>query len=194
MFVGGRFSIKLVIQFILVAIILYLLAGRSLVFQDGMEAFSARWETATTDNGGFKEAIIDRVFEGLFGSFKEVKYSGLGTGFSTNVGQKLLTQEVGFGASEGEWGRILYDNGFILGSLMIGYRIALASTIVFASFRAWRRRSPISLLFASACFLLVLNGQWGQTATLGAAVIGGGIALAAASDGKTGVSRSRPEH
>jgi hypothetical protein len=191
MFVGGRFSIKLVIQFILVAIVLYVLAGRSLVFQDGMEAFSARWETATTDNGGFKVAIVDRVLEGLFGSFSEVKYSGLGTGFSTNVGQKSLTQEVGFGASEGEWGRLLYDNGFILGSLLICYRIALASSIIFASFRAWQRRSTLSLLFASACFLLLLNGQWGQTSTLGSAVIGGGLTLAAASDAGAASSSKR---
>jgi hypothetical protein len=186
---GGRFSIKLIIQFALVAVILTWLAGKSLIFQDGMEAFSARWEGATTEQGGFQEAIVDRVLEDLFGSFAGVKYSGLGTGFSTNVGQKILTEEVGFGASEGEWGRLLYDNGFILGSLLIGYRIALACTIVFASFRAWRRRSTLSLLFASACFPIILNGQWGQTTTLGSAIIGGGLALAAASNAKISVPK-----
>jgi hypothetical protein len=182
MLVGGRFSIKLVFQFALVAVILFFLAGQSSIFQDGMEAFNARWETATTDQGGFQEAIVDRLLNDLFGSFSGVTYSGLGTGFSTNVGQKSLTGYVGFGASEGEWGRLLYDNGFILGSVMIGYRIALVGTIVFASLRAWRRRSPLALLFTAACFLPVLNGQWGQTTTLGSAMIGGGLALAAATN------------
>jgi hypothetical protein len=181
LFVGGRFSIKLVVQFTLAAVILSLLAGQSLVFKDGMEAFSARWETATTDQGGFHEAIVDRVINDLFGSFEGVKYAGLGTGFSTNVGQKSLTSEVGFGASEGEWGRLLYDNGFVLGSVLILYRIALAGAIVLASFRAWRRRSTYSLIFAAACFPVVFNGQWGQTTTLGSAIIGGGLTLAAAS-------------
>jgi hypothetical protein len=189
MLVGGRFSIKLVIQFALVAAILSALAGQSLIFQDGMEAFNARWQTATTDEGGFKEAIVDRVLNDLFGSFEGVQYSGLGTGFSTNVGQKTLTAQVGFGASESEWGRLLYDNGFILGSLMICYRIALASSVVFASFRAWRRRSTLGLIFASACFTIMLNGPWGQTTTLGFAIIGGGLALAAASN--TGTASSK---
>lgn len=177
---GGRFQFSLVVQFAVAALILYLFAGRSTAFQDGMEAFSARWETATTDNGGFKVAIVDRVLEGLFGSFHNVKFSGLGTGYSTNVGQKSLTDQVGFGASEGEWGRLLFDNGFVLGSLLIAYRVALAFSVVFAALRAWRRRSPQSLIFASAAFMLLLNGQWGQATSLGSAVIAGGLTLAAA--------------
>ncbi|MGO8696311.1 MAG: hypothetical protein ACLQVY_01140 [Limisphaerales bacterium] len=180
MFVGRRLSFKLLVEFAVAGVILSALARQSSVFQDGMGAFSARWEAATTEGGGFQEAIVDRVLDDLFGAFKGVKYSGLGTGFSTNVGQKTLTAEVGFGASEGEWGRLLYDNGFILGSLTVVYRVALAFSIAFTSFRAWRRNSPSSLLFASACFVIVLNGQWGQTTTLGSAVIGAGLALAGA--------------
>jgi hypothetical protein len=179
LFVGGRFSIKLVIQFLLVATILGALAGEFSVFRDGMEAFAARWQDATTDGGGFKVAIVDRVLKDLFGSFEGVSYSGLGTGFSTNVGQKMLTSEVGFGASESEWGRLLFDNGFLVGGLMVLYRLALDGAIIFAAFRSWRRGSSLGLLFAAACFLIVLNGPWGQATTLGAAVIGGGLTLAA---------------
>jgi len=129
----------------------------------------------------------------LFGAFEGVKSSGLGTGYSTNVGQKALKGEVGFGASEAEWGRLLYDNGFVLGSLLIGYRIAIACWMVLASFRAWKRGSTLSLLFASACFVIVLNGQWGQPTTLGSAIIGAGLALAAASNRRRGSSRVRPQ-
>jgi hypothetical protein len=193
LFVGGRFSIKLVIQIALAALVLSLLAGQSSIFQDGIEAFSARWEGATTDQGGFKEAIVDRVLQDLFGSFDTVKYSGLGTGFSTNVGQKLLTGEVGFGASEAEWGRLLYDNGFVLGGLLIAYRTALAVTIALAAWRAMQRRSPLSLVFVAAAFIILLTGQWGQATTLGSAVIGGGLALAAASDQGTGNLKKRAQ-
>jgi hypothetical protein len=182
MFMGGRFSFKLVVQFALAALILSFVAGQSLVFQDGMQAFTARWDGATTEQGGFKEAIVDRVLQDLFGSFQTVQFSGLGTGFSTNVGQKLLSGVVGFGASEAEWGRLLYDNGMVLGALLIIYRIALAGSIVYASLRAWQRRSTVSLVFISACFIILLLGQWGQATTLGSAVIGGGLALAAASN------------
>jgi hypothetical protein len=179
---GGRLSFKLVAQFALLAISLYVLAGFSLAFKDGMEAFSARWETATTNQGGFKEAIVDRVVDDLIGNLGGVKGNGMGTGFSTNVGQKSLTSEVGFGGSEGEWGRLFYDNGYILGSLLVAYRIALACSIAFAALRAWRRGSTVSLVFAAACFQMLLHGHWGQTTMLGAAVIGGGLTLAAAAD------------
>lgn len=177
---GGKFSFRIVAQFAIVAVILYWLAGQSHVFSDGMEAFTARWDAATTNQGGFKEAIFDRMMEGLFGAFNHVTGAGCGTGFSTNVGQQLATSHLGFGAAEAEWGRLLYDNGFVLGGLLVIYRVALAAAVALAGVRAWRRRSPFAMLFAAACFLTLLNGQWGQTTTLGAAIIGGGLTLAAA--------------
>lgn len=178
--VGGRLSTSIVIRVALAVILLPLVAGKLPVFKDGMEAFGARWESSTTDAGGVQEAIVDRTLDGFLGAFDGVGFFGLGTGFSTNVGQKMLTNEVGFGASEGEWGRLLYDNGLILGSLLVVYRIALAVAIVLAASRAWQRRSPSSLVFAAAAFMQVLNGQWGQATSQGAAVIAGGLALAAA--------------
>jgi hypothetical protein len=190
MIAGGRLSLGLLFKVGLIALILPLAATQVPAFKDGMEAFSARWETSTTDEGGFQEAIVDRVLDSLFGSFENVNYTGLGTGFSTNVGQKLLTEQVGFGASEGEWGRLLFDDGIILGGLLIVYRVALAGWIVYACLKAWRRRSPEALVFASAAFALLLNGQWGQATTLGSAAIAGGLALAAASQAGSGKAKS----
>jgi hypothetical protein len=180
--VGGRISGGVIVRAMVAAILLPILASQLPSFKDGMEAFGARWEDATTNSGGFQEAIVDRVIDDLTGPFKGVVATGLGTGFSTNVGQKMLTQDVGFGASEGEWGRLLFDNGFVLGSLLVAYRVALAVAIVLAALRAWQRRSPQGLVFASAAFFLLLEGQWGQASTLGAAVIAGGLALVAAAD------------
>jgi len=192
MLLGGRFSIQTLIQVTLAAIIIPILASYIPAFKDGMAVFRSRWATSTTEAGGFQETIVDRVVDGLFGSFDQVGYLGLGTGFSTQVGQRLLKHQAGFGASEAEWGRLLCDNGFFLGSLLIGYRIALAGSIAWISLRAWRRRSPNSLIILSAGFLNLLNGQWGQATTLGAAVIAGGLALAAAADDNT-TDESKPE-
>jgi hypothetical protein len=198
MFVGGRLSGGVIVRAIMAAILLPILASELPAFRDGVEAFQSRWETGTTEQGGVQVAIVERVWDGFTEPFHGVGAFGLGTGFSTNVGQKLLTNEVGFGAAEGEWGRLLFDNGFILGCLLIGYRIALAGLIIVASVQAWQRRSPNGLIFASAAFLLVLNGQWGQATTQGAAVIAGGLALAAAGDvklgrNKPGVRSQKPE-
>lgn len=191
MFAGGRFSFKLIAQFALAAGVLSWIGLQSPVFKDGMEAFGARWQVATTDQGGFQEAIVDRVLSDLFGSFSSVPMSGYGTGFSTNVGQKMLTAEVGFGASEGEWGRLLFDNGFILGAMLIIYRVALAISVMLAAFRAWRRRAPQGLIYGSAAFMLLLTGQWGQATTLGSAVIAGGLTLAAAYHMEGGDTKKR---
>ncbi len=176
---GGRLSFGLILKVAVVALILSVGATQLTAFKDAMGAFNARWETSTTDEGGFQEAIVDRVLNEMFGSFDGVSASGLGTGFSTNVGQKMLTAEVGFGASEGEWGRLLYDNGYVLGALEVFYRVALAAYVAFTCLRAWRR-APEALIFASAAFMLLLNGQWGQATTLGSAIVAGGLALAAA--------------
>ena len=180
MVLGGRLSIRLVFQLVLAAIILPVLAAQVPAFQDGMSAFTSRWQASTTDQGGFQATIVDRVLNDLFGSFANVGSTGLGTGFSTNVGQKILTQNVGFGASEAEWGRLMYDNGLYLGSVMVAYRVALAGLIVLASFQAWQRKSGLGLIFASAGLMNLLNGEWGQATTLGAAIIAGGLALAGA--------------
>lgn len=185
MITGGRLSFRIVAQFAIFGLVLYALAGHSLVFKDGMEAFTARWETATTDQGGFKEAIIDRMLEDLVGNLSGVNGYGMGTGFSTNVGQKSLTAQLGFGGSEGEWGRLFYDNGYILGSALIAYRVALALAILFASLQAWRRGSPNSLIFAATCFQMLVHGHWGQTTTLGATVIAAGLTLAMAANLET---------
>jgi hypothetical protein len=179
-----RFSAQILFRVCLAAIIIPILALRLAAFKDGMEAFGSRWQASTTDNGGFQEAIVDRLMDDFFGSFAEVQLFGLGTGFSTHVGQQLLTQTATFGASEGEWGRLLFDNGLILGVLLLGYRVALIYAIISAAFQKRQWRSPSSSIFAAAAFFLVCNGQWGQTTTLGSAVICAGFALAAANHDK----------
>jgi hypothetical protein len=177
---GKRLSVNLLLQVGLAAIIIPILAVQIPAFRDGMNAFGTRWQTSTTDSGGLKGAIFDREMDSLFGSFADVDAFGLGTGFSTNVGQQILTQNVGIGAAESEWGKLLYDDGLFLGSVMILYRLALGGSILMAAWRSWQCRAPEALIFASAAFLTVSNGQWGQATALGAAVIGGGLTLAAA--------------
>jgi len=150
-------------------------------FKDGMEAFSARWEGSTVEEGGFKTSILDRFANDLTDAFSHVSDAGLGTGFSTNVGQKIMTAEVGFGASESEWGRLLYDNGVVLGTLLVAYRVGLTLAVMLAAIRGWRRGSLEGLVIASSGVLLLLNGQWGQPTSLGSAIICGGLTLAASS-------------
>jgi len=176
----GRSSFKIFLKMALGSIILILLTIQLPAFKDGIEAFQSRWDATIEAGDGVQGAILDRIWDSFTAPFKDVTFLGLGTGFSTNVGQKLLTDQASFGASEGEWGRLLYDNGFILGFLLVAYRVALVGAVVWMASRAWGRRSPYSLLFVAATFPLLLIGQWGQATSLGAAIIGGGLILASA--------------
>ena len=192
--IGGRLSIQVLVRSILAAVLLPILASQLPAFQEGMAAFTSRWDTATTESGSFQASIIDRELNDLLNPFTSADFGGLGTGYSTNVGQKILTEEVGFGAAEGEWGRLLYDNGLFLGSLLVLYRLALSGAICFAAYTAWRHRSPEALVFVAATLPQLISGQWGQSSTLGSAVIGGGLALAAAAHLKTSRGSSHPQY
>jgi hypothetical protein len=108
-----------------------------------------------------------------------VPFFGSGTGFSTNVGQKQLQGLVGFGNSEGEFGRLLFDNGVVVGGFLLMYRVALALFLAGRSFHGWFRNDQIAFVFLMASFLLVLSGQWSQTTAQGAATIAAGLTLAA---------------
>lgn len=181
--VGGRFNAKIMVQIMLAAILLPFITMQIPAFKEGVETFAQRWENAEESSGGsFKTAIVERVFGDLVGSFGnalKANPAGLGTGFSSNVGQKLLSESIGFGASEADWGRLLYDNGFFLGSALILFRISLAMTATWYAFIAWRRRNTFGVIFLASAFLLLLNGQWMQTTSLGSSIIAGGLTLAA---------------
>jgi hypothetical protein len=179
--VSRQLSFGMVFKIIAAAVLISLVAAQLPAFKDGMEAFNARWEGSTIEEGGFKTSILDRFVHDLTDSFSRVHDSGLGTGYSTNVGQKIMTADVGFGASESEWGRLLYDNGVILGILLVGYRVVLTLTILMTALRGCWHGVLSGLVFASAGLVLLLNGQWGQATTLGSAIICGGLTLAASS-------------
>lgn len=149
--------------------------------QDGLFAFSSRWTESTTTQGGVKVAILQRFYEGTLGAVLDpnIPFFGSGTGYSTNVGQKQLQSLVGFGNSEGEFGRLLYDNGVVVGGFLLMYRVALSFFLVSRSFHGWFRNDQIAFVFLTASFLFVLIGQWSQTTSQGAATIAAGLTLAA---------------
>ena len=151
------------------------------VVDDGLAAFTSRWTTSTTEEGGAKDAIFGRLFEHVFGVFLDpnVGLLGAGTGFSTNVGQMILTGEVGFGLSEGESGRLIYDNGLLVGLLVLLFRVFLGLWIGTVVLRSYLKGNSVGLVLYSTAILHIVMGQWGQPATQGATTIAAGLTLAA---------------
>lgn len=180
--VKGNLRLRSEYIFLLITAILLAPFGWQLPFiQDGISAFAARWTDSTTDSGGVQEAIFKRVFDETIGILLDpnLPLFGAGTGYSTNVGQKQLTGELGFGKSEGEIGRLIFDNGLVLGPLLVLFRLLLAMWVGIVATSAFLKGNSIGLVFFSAACLPMILGQWGQPTTQGAATIAAGLTLAA---------------
>ena len=159
------------------------IASQFRIFDVGLETFMARWESATTDRGGFEEAILGRFLGLLFDPFRimwQVPMFGEGLGIGTVVGAQLSSGSRAFLAGEGEWGRHMVEMGSILGLAVIVFRAYFTVKIGLFSHRQLASKNLLSWLIYTATFLLILNGQWGQSTTLGFTVFGTGLCLAAA--------------
>lgn len=162
-----------IVQLVVSGVIIVALASLTPAFQDATDAFGTRWENSTTNRGGFEEAIVGRLMKDFTSPFQSAPMLGLGTGISTQVGQKLLTGEKSFGYSEGEWGRLLYEGGLLLGTFILLYRLALLLHLFLLSFA-----NPRALPFFGCVAPLLVIGQFGNATSLGAAIIACGLCLA----------------
>jgi len=178
---GG--SMKLFGRLIFIPLVGLVFASQFDVFDEGVEAFSARWENSTgEEKGGFQQAIVARFFSDLTRPLKlafDTKLFGEGIGIGTQAGAKIQTGEQGFLLAEGEWGRLIFEMGAILGLAAIGLRIYFVYKLGSMSHKALSRRNLLPWLLFSTTALLIFNGQWGQPTTLGFTVFGAGLTLAA---------------
>ncbi|WOO40803.1 hypothetical protein [Rubellicoccus peritrichatus] len=161
----------------------YVIAAQLPIFDSATEAFFARWEAATGEEaGGVEEAIIMRTVSGFTDPFLYIDLTepmGRGLGIGTNVGAKFAVGRRTFLAGEGEWFRIIAELGPIFGLGYIIYRIALAISLTSFSYRMLKRGNLLPWLICSSCFLLILNGQWGQQTTLSFAILSAGLVFSA---------------
>ncbi|NEQ69792.1 MAG: hypothetical protein F6K21_30735, partial [Symploca sp. SIO2D2] len=153
-------------------------------FQDGIKAFSNRWEAATGEKkGGVESAIVARFFSGFTNAIKYTQYTagffGSGIGMGTNVGSRFLTGEVSFLLAEDEWGRLVLEMGALFGMSFILMRVILTIHLgIFALRQFLVTKNAVPFLVMSAAGLPVLQGQLGSSTMLGFTVIGAGFLLA----------------
>ena len=74
---------------------------------------------------------------------------------------------------------MILETGPILGLAYLAVRVAIAGWMILLGLRSARAGQPLALLLCGASGLLWINGQFGQPTTLGFAVFGAGLALAA---------------
>jgi hypothetical protein len=157
--------------------LVFLALNHSDIFRAGVEVQRSRFESA----GGVKDGIVERYF-GEFASAlhaaKGAPLLGTGLGMGTSAGAAILTQERKFLLGEGEWSRVLLELGPILGSFFLLLRMALIGTGFFLGLRALGQGQILPLLLLAMSGLEMLTGQFGQSTSLGFAVLGMGLTLA----------------
>lgn len=155
------------------------------IMAPALEAFGIRLQSATFDTGeGFKGNIVDRILGGFFSGFENVTqhpFFGEGIGMGTNAGASLMSGDVGFLIAEDEWGRILGEQGVLIGSLLILVRLVLVMDLGVKSFRNVIKGDLLPWLIFSFAGIQILQGQWAQPASLGFAVFSAGLLMASLS-------------
>ncbi|MDF7820403.1 hypothetical protein P1X15_22465 [Runella sp. MFBS21] len=150
-------------------------------FQTATQAFTSRFEIANASEGGVETTILNRFMAGSFDAINlegEDLIWGKGLGMGTNAGGKLLSGTQTFLISEGEWGRLIGENGLILGLLAIIVRSHLLYKMNISAYKSLRQKNILSWLFLSFSFVPILQGQWAQPTSLGFSVLAGGLLIA----------------
>lgn len=159
-------------------------------FNEGVEVLNTRVEAADVAEAG-SGGIVSRFFNGFLGAFsntEQIPLLGYGLGMGTNAGAVILTGKADkFLLAEGEWPRIILESGLFLGLLYILLRIAIVGLIGKSCVNSASKSNILPLLLFGACAINILNGQFGQPTSLGFAVFGGGLCLAACQNDAQGL-------
>jgi len=176
----GKGGAGLVVAAALIALAIPLLTSMSVV-GDGTDQLEKRFHDAAKIEGntpGFFDRYLGSI-TGPLADIDEVPIWGNGLGIDTNAAASMLHGEREFIGPEDEWGRLIFECGPIFGLLLCIFRIALTVAVARRAFEAFHRDNILPMLIFAACGLLILNGQWGVPTTLGFAIFGAGLTLAA---------------
>ncbi|HVZ97559.1 MAG TPA: hypothetical protein VG847_11830 [Chitinophagaceae bacterium] len=162
--------------------VIYLVIRNQSFFATSTEAFNARFEGATESEGGINGVILDRFLGGMISAIQNapnLPFFGYGIGMGTNVGSNLLTGQSSFLISEQEWGRIIGEQGLLLGFVVILVRLSLTIKIIRQAIRHLKTTDALSWMIVSYSTIPLLQSQWGQPTGLGFAILSSGLAIAA---------------
>jgi len=150
-------------------------------FSTATTAFSHRFETAGTSEGGLEGTIGDRYIGGLFSALEmsvEQPFFGYGVGMGTNVGSQLISGKVNYLISEGEWGRLIGEMGPFMGISIIIIRLLLSWKFFMTSLNKMLGGDLLPWMVLSSALLILPQGQWAQPTSLGFSALICGLVVA----------------
>lgn len=167
-------------------LVIFIILSQVGIFQKATDALSTRFDDAENSEGTTPfQAFLDRFSAGISYAIRnadKIPFFGKGIGMGTNVGALLLSGYITFLISEGEWGRILGESGFFLGSMIILIRVVLVFKMASNGFKQVGKGNILPWMLLGFGLMSVPNGQWGQPTSLGFATMVGGLILAAFRD------------
>jgi hypothetical protein len=178
--IRGKGVVGIMVAAALIAVLIPVLSTFT-VFQEGTGQLTQRFEDSAA-SGEDAQGMVARYTNSMTGPFDDLEdlpLFGHGLGIGTNAAAGMLFGQRGFIGPEDEWGRLFFECGSVLGLLLCVFRAALTFAIAKSAYDAMCRDNVLPILIFAACGLLVLNGQWGVPTTLGFAIFGAGLTLAA---------------
>src|SRR5207249_8224235 len=141
-------------------------------------------DVAESEEQSIVVGLISRVFEGFAEGariFPTAPFLGYGLGLGTNAGAKIVTGQTSFLLAEGEWARLIFESGPVIGLAFVLWRCGVVVRIGLLCLQSVRRGNLLPLLLFSSSGLPLMNGQFGPPTIVGFAVFTTGLALAARS-------------
>ena len=172
-----------------------LLVGSVAFLQSGIDVFTSRFKSNKVERNGLTGRYLG-AYVAPFLVIDDADATGAGLGMGTNVAAGLLLGKRKFMFAEGEGGRVVIENGPVIGFTFLGLRLCMVVYIGAQCLRALRlHAATLPLLIFTGCFNDLLIGQFSQATELGYATIAGGLCLTAcrAASEPTPISKEEEE-
>jgi hypothetical protein len=169
--------------------------SQSSLMQESSSVFAERISNASRNEGGFV-GFVERALADPAKAYDDAGQApalGYGLGMGTTAASAYLTGKGGFLLAESEWPRIVMESGPAVGLVYILFRLTLSLWLVWRSIAVARLGKVMPLCIASACFMSLAEGSWGQPTVLGFSVFIGGMCLAAIRDVERESRQSPPQ-
>ncbi|MDT0675839.1 hypothetical protein [Autumnicola musiva] len=163
-------------------VLLLTVLSQTSFFQTATAAFVARFESASSIEGGVASSLIERYFGSMITAISGnngLPFFGYGLGLGTNAGSAMLTGERSFLIAEGEWARLIGEMGFVIGMLVILLRLVFCLDISIKSYKSLQYENLLPWILLSFALITIPQGQWAQPTALGFSTLIGGLVLGA---------------
>jgi len=168
---------------LITAVVMFWALSLSQPFKSGTNAAHVRMKRAFLEESAGHGGFVDRYvveYKRLMDTLNDIPPLGYGMGYGTRAASVILGRANEFPLFEQEWPRIIAEFGLLPGlAYIIFLRIGLVLFLFSASVKKLFSGDMLPLLLFGACAPLVGGGNLGVSTTLGFAVFGAGLCLAA---------------